>query len=207
MRTEMMTFTPANRKFFTQLIGQKANKNENKTNSILGVVWAKRKKRDRRGIWSRQAIKSKSSARSSPERRQHLNFYKLIADVPSAQFPRLIGAVIVYCILVQCFFFVFLFSLLFFVIYFLWYVVLQHPLPVENSVPVTEKNWFCRLFSHADAFGDFWGSESPRYSYSHNWAPATSLLIDLARNISRSRRLNLSVFCGFFGNGTNRLLL
>lgn len=40
MRTEMMTFTPANRKFFTQLIGQKANKNENKTNFILVVVWA-----------------------------------------------------------------------------------------------------------------------------------------------------------------------
>lgn len=115
----MMTFTPANRKFFTQLIGQKANKNENKTNSILGVVWAKRKKRDRRGIWSRQAIKSKSSARSSPERRQHLNFYKLIADVPSAQFPRLIGAVIVYCILVQCFFFCFfILSVIFFNIFF-----------------------------------------------------------------------------------------
>lgn len=105
------------------------------------------------------------------------------------------GAIIVYCI------YIYFSSSSFLPWYYLFTYCFcgTHTLS-KNSVPVTEKNWFlpavqpCRRLW---LFGFFFrGSVSSGY----NWAFATSLLIDLARNISRSRCLNLSdCFCFLFG--------
>lgn len=105
--------------------------------------------------------------------------------------PLPIGAVIVY--FVSVLFFLFLPQLFFCIIIFCvkLFCSSTHTLS-KNSVPVTEKNCLCRAACSAmpTPVAIFWGSVSARY----NWACATSLLIDLATNISRSRRLNLSSF-------------